>query len=560
MSGESLRQAWAVGIETRCPAGEEVERRVRRVLRAEEALEHPVSRDGVDQSGGVADDERASACERGPSGTEREPVPADLLEVGGSDPVSLAEVAQVLPERRAFPSPAPDAEIDVIAFGKDPAVASGDDSELEHQLASVVGTEPGGRKIALQRHAHVLVSAQPERAGRDSVHAVGSDEQLRLVALLGRENRDASLPALHAGDAHPVPELRAHRRGPLGEKEVEPLALREVDEGNTVASPQCPAVPEAKIDRPGHVFDDGIDGEREQPGGPFRHAATAGLVPREGRPVEEEDICARGRKPVRGRRPRGPGTDHDRVVASHASILSLRMRARPWVFSSFVVAFFLAVFRIDVAVGLHGQLILGAATWLVFLAALKPLTPEGRMRALLVVAAATCMEVLGSIVWGVYTYRLGNLPLFVPPGHGLVYLTGLSLTQTSLVSRHQRAFLAAVGAVAVAWAVAGLTVLPRTDASGALGMAVFLVFLFRGRVQALYGAVFLVVAVLEISGTAVGVWAWKDVVPGLQLPSGNPPSGAASGYVLFDIVAIALTARLMPLLRGRWPLPASSRA
>jgi hypothetical protein len=236
------------------------------------------------------------------------------------------------------------------------------------------------------------------------------------------------------------------------------------------------------------------------------------------------------------------------------------MRARPWVFSSFVVAFFLAVFRIDVAVGLHGQLILGAATWLVFLAALKPLTLEGRMRALLVVAAATCMEVLGSIVWGVYTYRLGNLPLFVPPGHGLVYLTGLSLTQTSLVSRHQRAFLAAVGAVAVAWAVAGLTVLPRTDASGALGMAVFLVFLFRGRVQALYGAVFLVVAVLEISGTAVGVWAWKDVVPGLQLPSGNPPSGAASGYVLFDIVAIALTARLMPLLRGRWPLPASSRA
>src|SRR5215204_6005405 len=190
---------------------------------------------------------------------------------------------------------------------------------------------------------------------------------------------------------------------------------------------------------------------------------------------------------------------------------------RPWLFSGFVVAFFLAVFRIDVAVDLRGQLILGAATWLVFAAALKPLTPEGRMRALLVVVAATCMEVLGSIVWGVYTYRLGNLPLFVPPGHGLVYLTGLSLTQTSLVSRRQRAFLAAVGAGAVSWAVAGLTVLPRTDASGALGMAVFLVFLFRGRSQALYGAVFLVVAVLEISGTALGGWAWKDVVPGLRL-------------------------------------------
>jgi hypothetical protein len=223
------------------------------------------------------------------------------------------------------------------------------------------------------------------------------------------------------------------------------------------------------------------------------------------------------------------------------------MRARPWLFSAFVVAFFLAVFRIDVAVDLRGQLLLGVAAWLVFAIALVPLDGEGRVRALLVVAAATCMEVIGSIVWGIYTYRLGNLPLFVPPGHGLVYLTGLSLTQTNLVSRHQRRFLGSVAAIAISWAVAGLTVLPRVDASGALGMSVFLLFLWRGRARVLYGAVFLVVAVLEISGTAVGVWAWKDVVPGLQLPSGNPPSGAASGYVLFDIVAIAVTTRLFQL-------------
>ncbi|HEY3069124.1 MAG TPA: hypothetical protein VGJ34_02320 [Gaiellaceae bacterium] len=229
------------------------------------------------------------------------------------------------------------------------------------------------------------------------------------------------------------------------------------------------------------------------------------------------------------------------------------MPARPWLFSVFVVAFFLAVFRIDVEVGLGGQLLLGVATWVVLFAALRPLTPEGRLRALLVVAAATCMEVLGSIIWGVYTYRLHNLPLFVPPGHGLVYLTGLQLTQTRLVSHHHRAFLAAVAAVALGWGIAGLTVLPRTDASGALGMAVFLVFLLRGRARVLYGAVFLVVAVLELSGTAVGVWAWKGTVPGLELPSGNPPSGAASGYVLFDIVAIALTARLMPLVERALP-------
>jgi hypothetical protein len=237
------------------------------------------------------------------------------------------------------------------------------------------------------------------------------------------------------------------------------------------------------------------------------------------------------------------------------------MRARPWLFCGFVVAFFLAVFRIDVAVGHEGQLVLGALTWLVFLVALVPLTPEGRTRALLVVAAATCMEVVGSILWGVYTYRLGNLPLFVPPGHGLVYLTGLSLTQTRLVSRRQPVFLGLVGAIALTWAIAGLTVLPRTDASGALGMSVFLAFLILGRARVLYAGVFLVVAVLELSGTALGVWTWKEVVPGLQLPSGNPPSGAASGYVLFDIVAIALTGRLMPLVaRLHRPRPQQAEA
>ena len=206
---------------------------------------------------------------------------------------------------------------------------------------------------------------------------------------------------------------------------------------------------------------------------------------------------------------------------------------------------------LDHFANLSVQMLLALCTWGFLAIAFVYLTPMERAQTSVVVLVATCAEIIGSVIWGVYTYRLGNLPLFVPPGHGLVYLTGLSLTQTSLVSRHQRAFLVTVAALALGWAVAGLTVLPRVDASGALGMSVFLLFLWRGRARVLYGAVFLVVAVLEISGTAVGVWAWKDVVPGLQLPSGNPPSGAASGYVLFDIVAIAVTARLFSLWQAR---------
>ena len=81
----------------------------------------------------------------------------------------------------------------------------------------------------------------------------------------------------------------------------------------------------------------------------------------------------------------------------------------------------------DQQVGASGQLALGVFTAGV-LAALLALHPRTvRLQTLAVVGIATVGEVVGSIIWGVYTYRLDNLPAFVPPGHGLVYLCGFSL-------------------------------------------------------------------------------------------------------------------------------------
>ena len=230
------------------------------------------------------------------------------------------------------------------------------------------------------------------------------------------------------------------------------------------------------------------------------------------------------------------------------------MRNRPALFTLGVILFFVALGLADRRVGLHGQLVLGGITWAVLLAALRPLSTERRLQTLLVVVVATGMEVVGSILWGVYTYRLHNLPLFVPPGHGLVYLGGISLSRTAFVRARPQLFVRAVACCAVAWALAGLTLLPRLDVGGAIGVGVFLFFLLRGRAPTIYGGVFVVVLFLEIWGTTIGLWQWHAVTPGLGLAMGNPPSGAMSGYVLFDIVALAVTARL---LRGRGvPVPA----
>ena len=154
-------------------------------------------------------------------------------------------------------------------------------------------------------------------------------------------------------------------------------------------------------------------------------------------------------------------------------------------------------------------------------------------------AVATLGEVVGSLVWGLYGYRLDNLPAFVPPGHGLVYLAGFSLA--TLVARRADALLVAAGAVAATWGIAGLTVLPAEDVSGAIGCAFLVAVLVWAR-RPVYAGVFMVVAALELYGTAVGTWTWEPVVPGLGLSQGNPPSGVASGYVVFDVVALTVVA------------------
>jgi hypothetical protein len=195
----------------------------------------------------------------------------------------------------------------------------------------------------------------------------------------------------------------------------------------------------------------------------------------------------------------------------------------------------------DRYVGHGGQLALGGLTVAVLAALLAFHPATVRLQTLAVIGIATIGEVVGSIVWGLYTYRLENLPAFVPPGHGLVYLAGLSLA--ALVGARTSVLLVVAGAVAAAWGIAGVTVLPAADVSGTIGCAFLIGVLVWAR-RPVYAGVFMVVVGLELYGTALGTWTWQAAVPGLGLSQGNPPSGVASGYVVFDVLAIALVARL----------------
>jgi hypothetical protein len=211
-----------------------------------------------------------------------------------------------------------------------------------------------------------------------------------------------------------------------------------------------------------------------------------------------------------------------------------------------IAAYLAGLLAVDTQVPLRGQLVLGAVTWLALIAAARSFPLERRAQVAVVVCAATLAEVTGSIIWGVYTYRLHNLPTFVPPAHGLVFVAGVALSDA--LRNHARALVAIAATAAAAWGVLGLSVLPRRDAAGAVGVPLLLAFLWRSRARAAYAGVFLVVACLELYGTAIGTWRWATELPGLGIPDGNPPSGVASGYVWFDVMGLLLAPRLLAAL------------
>lgn len=194
---------------------------------------------------------------------------------------------------------------------------------------------------------------------------------------------------------------------------------------------------------------------------------------------------------------------------------------------------------------------LGVATWLLLLVALRAEPVPVRVQTAIVVVLATAVEYTFAPVLGAYTYRFDNVPAFVPPGHGLVYLAALCLGRTALVQRHLRACTLAVLVVGGGYAVYGVTLAERTDVLGLFWFCCLAGFLAWGPSQPLYVGAFVVVTYLELLGTGLGNWEWAERSPFGLVPMGNPPSGAAGGYGWFDLAALLLTPVILRWWTGR---------
>ena len=195
------------------------------------------------------------------------------------------------------------------------------------------------------------------------------------------------------------------------------------------------------------------------------------------------------------------------------------------------------------------QAVLGLTAWAFLAIALRLQPRDVPVQVLVLVALATVLEVIGSIIWGAYRYRLENLPLYVPAAHGLFYLSALRVASLPVVQRNGRAIVIAVTGFATLYMLRNLT-LSLPDLLGFVTWAIFIRFILRGTAPVLYAVSFVMTTALELYGTSLGIWTWQPVLPLLLIPAANPPSGIGAGYAAMD----ALTRRIVKRLRTRQTL------
>ena len=184
-----------------------------------------------------------------------------------------------------------------------------------------------------------------------------------------------------------------------------------------------------------------------------------------------------------------------------------------------------------------GQIITNIAVWLIFIGILRRASREVQISLVACVCYATLGEIFLSLAWGLYEYRLGNIPLFVPPGHALLFMLG-----TALAARLSDRLAWAVPMLAAPFVI--LLSVTGSDTLGAPLFALLLLCMAFGSARKLYATMFMLALVMEIYGTWLGNWTWSPDVPWLGLTTLNPPLAAGAFYCVLDLLVTATNAAL----------------
>lgn len=185
---------------------------------------------------------------------------------------------------------------------------------------------------------------------------------------------------------------------------------------------------------------------------------------------------------------------------------------------------------------IESQLMLNILMGLAFLAMLYRANSRARKLMIIGVVLGFVGEHFFSRVLGMYTYRLDNVPLYVPFGHGVLYARIFRFSKASLVKKYHKQIESFLSILMII--VAAIYMLFFNDLFGfIMTVVVFIILWKRPKERLFFFSMYMLVVVLEIGGTAFGAWKWPNTAFGIFefLPSNNPPSGISLFYFLLDI-------------------------
>jgi hypothetical protein len=204
---------------------------------------------------------------------------------------------------------------------------------------------------------------------------------------------------------------------------------------------------------------------------------------------------------------------------------------------------------VDVHTDIPGQIGVSAAVWLVLFYLLREVKDETRLGLMVCLVIATTGELILSLGWGLYTYRLGNVPMFVPPGHVLMLLLGLALARV----------MPRTGAYAILGCAALYSLAAGVLGVDTLGIALFLVLAVAAismpGQRRLYASTFVLSLLLELYGTWLGNWSWAREVPATPLVTTNPPGVVGAFYCALDALVASVSMLVARLWAARVPRP-----
>lgn len=190
----------------------------------------------------------------------------------------------------------------------------------------------------------------------------------------------------------------------------------------------------------------------------------------------------------------------------------------------------------DQLVPFWGQTLTNAGLWMLLLYWIHQAEREEQVMLIACVVYATLGECFLSLMWGLYDYRLGNIPAFVPPGHALLLMLGVIIASRLRDWINWVVPLASLPFV-VLLAVTGI------DTFGVLLFAILVVCMIFSQSRKLYAVMFMLSLTMEIYGTWLGNWSWRPAVPWLELTTTNPPLAAGVFYCVLDFLVMTTLQR-----------------